>query len=201
VARLDPRNSYKGLDTLINAFPRIRASVPEARLVVVGDGPDRPRLEAAARDLGLNGIVTFLGHVGDGELAELYASSAVFALPARASLGPHPEGEGFGLVFCEAQAAGVPVVAGAAGPAPEVVENEVSGLLVDPQDPRAVADAVAALLSDPGRARAMGEAGARLVAERYRYGRFRDDLDGLLRTAAVGEAQRKDRTERPTGRR
>jgi phosphatidyl-myo-inositol dimannoside synthase len=200
VARLDPRNSYKGLDTLIHAFPRIRASVPEAQLVVVGDGPDRRRLEAEAHDLGLDGIVTFLGHVGDGELAELYASSAVFALPARASLGPHPEGEGFGLVFSEAQAAGVPVVAGAAGPAPEVVENEVSGLLVDPEDPRAVADAVASLLSDAGRARAMGEAGARLVAERYRYGRFRDDLDALLRSA-LGEAQRKDRTERPTGRR
>jgi phosphatidyl-myo-inositol dimannoside synthase len=201
VARLDPRNSYKGLDTLINAFPRIRASVPEAQLVVVGDGPDRPHLEAAARGLGLDGIVTFRGRVGDRELAELYASAAVFALPARASLGPHPEGEGFGLVFCEAQAAGLPVVAGSAGPAPEVVENGVSGLLVDPEDPRAVADAIVALLSDPTRARAMGKAGARRVAERYTYRRFRDDLDGLLRPLAMATALRKDRTESRAGRR
>jgi phosphatidyl-myo-inositol dimannoside synthase len=184
VSRLESRHAYKGIDTLIYAFPMIRACVPKAELVVVGDGPDLPRLRAAARALGLDGTVSFLGRASDEELAQHYASAAVFALPGRVSLGPNPGGEGFGLVLSEAQAAGVPVVAGAAGPAPEVVENGVSGILVDTSDPRAVADAISGLLLDPERAVAMGKAGANRVAEHFSYERFRRDIDQLLRGIA-----------------
>jgi glycosyltransferase involved in cell wall biosynthesis len=184
VARLDPRDAYKGVDTLIYALPMICARVPDAQLVIVGMGSDMSRLEAVARALSLDGAVTFLGHVGDQELAELYGSAAVFALPARTSVGWRPHGEGFGLVFLEAQAAGLPIVAGAGGPASEVVEDGVTGILVDPTSPEAVANAVAGLLLEAEKARAMGHAGRVRATERYSYQRFRNDIDLLIRDTA-----------------
>src|SRR5207249_10983994 len=113
--------------------------VRDAELVIVGDGPDRQRLERTASLLRLDGRVRFAGRVSDEELASLYAGATVFALPGRARLGPHPEGEGFGLVFIEAGAAGLPVVAGRAGGTTEAVVDGETGLLVDPEDPDDIA--------------------------------------------------------------
>lgn len=180
VARLDPTNAYKGVDTLLRALPLLRARVADARLVVVGDGADRPRLKAIARTLGVDGAVRFAGRVSDEELRRLYASAAVFALPAATDLGPPPRGEGFGLVFVEAGAAGLPVVAGAAGPVPEVVRDGEAGLLVDPADEQAVAEALCRLLTDPERALRMGEAGRRRAASEFSYEAFRARVADLI---------------------
>lgn len=180
VARLVPEHAYKGVDTLLAAWPLVLRSVPEAQLVVVGDGPDRPRLEREAARLSLDGSVRFAGRLDDRALAKAYAQAAAFALPARTRVGRGAAGEGFGLVFLEAAAAGLPVVAGNGGAIPEVVRDGETGLLVDPESPEAVAGAIVRLLRDPGFARRLGEAGRRLAQEEFSYERFRERLAGLV---------------------
>jgi phosphatidylinositol alpha-1,6-mannosyltransferase len=185
VARLVPEHAYKGVDTLLSAWPAILAQVPEAELVVIGEGPDRARLDGMARSLGLNGRVRFLGAVSDEHLARCYAEAAVFALPSRYRVGPRAEGEGFGLVLLEAAAMGLPVVAGRSGAVPEVVRDGETGLLVDPEDPRAVAEAVVRLLADRDLARRLGETGRRWVTDQFAYARFRDGVARLVRDLAA----------------
>jgi phosphatidylinositol alpha-1,6-mannosyltransferase len=178
VARLNPDNRYKGVDVLLTAWAEVRRKVPSATLTVAGDGPDRARLEDIARSLSIDNSVTFAGGVDDEELARLYRSAAVFALPANTTTNP-PRGEGFGIVFVEAAAAGLPVVAGDAGPAPEVVD-ETLGVLVNPGDASAVADAIVRLLADDDLRRGMGEAGRERVGNRYSYELFRSRIASLL---------------------
>jgi phosphatidylinositol alpha-1,6-mannosyltransferase len=180
VARLDPAHAYKGVDTLLAAWAKVVAEFPAAELIVVGDGPDRDRLETLAADLGLNGSVVFAGGVSDRALTDLYRSAAVFALPSRVSVGPRAEGEGFGLVFVEAAAAGLPVVAGRGGAVDEVVEDGETGLLVHPRDADEVAAAVGRLLADPRMAARLGEAGSRRVATEFTFERFRDRVARLV---------------------
>jgi phosphatidyl-myo-inositol dimannoside synthase len=153
------RERYKGHDTLMHALPLIRARVPAARWVVVGDGPLRPELERLATAHELDGHVRFLGEVSDAERDEWLGRAHVFAMPARVPLGG-VGGEGFGIVFLEANAHGLPVVAGNVGGALDAVVDGETGLLVDPSDHTAVADAVTELLLDPERAAALGRAGA-----------------------------------------
>lgn len=184
VARLTRTNAYKGVDTLLHAWPAVREQVGDAHLVVVGDGDDRARLEALAERLDVAASVEFTGQVSDGELAATYAQAQVFALPGRARTGVAARGEGFGLVYLEAAAAGLPVVAGHAGGAVEAVRDGETGLLVDPDDPQAVARAVADLLDDPDRAAAMGKAGRRWIADAFSYERFRARIDQEVRGLA-----------------
>lgn len=179
VARLNREDAYKGADTLLLAWPRVLARRPDAHLVLVGDGDDRHRLERMARHLGLEDRVRFAGRLSDAALAAAYRSATVFALPGRLRLSPAPEGEGFGLVFVEAGAAGLPCVAGRAGGAVEAVEDGVTGLLVDPETPRAVADGIVRLLDDPALARRYGAAGRERVARLFSHPRFRDRLGAL----------------------
>ena len=101
-------------------------------------------------------------------------------MPARHRLEPRPQGEGFGLVFIEAGAAGLPVVAGRGGGAEEAVEDGGSGILVDARDHRSVAHAVIGLLLDPQRARAMGERGRELATTRFAYDAFRTQVAALV---------------------
>ncbi|MDR7523653.1 MAG: glycosyltransferase family 4 protein [Armatimonadota bacterium] len=180
VARLVPEHAYKGVDTLLAAWPLVLHSVPGAQLVVVGDGPDRPRLEREATRLVPDGRVRFAGRLDDRALAEAYAQAAVFALPARTRVGHGAAGEGFGLVFLEAAAAGLPIVAGNGGAIPEVVRDGETGLLVKPESPEEVAAAIVRLLRDPDLARRLGEAGRRLAQEEFSYERFRERLAGLV---------------------
>ncbi|MGH9013421.1 MAG: glycosyltransferase family 4 protein [Acidimicrobiia bacterium] len=161
VSRLDPEHAYKGVDTLLLAWPRVLMEVPNAHLTVVGDGGARAHLEGLARRLDVGKSVCFLGRVSDDELRSLYARTGLFALPGRARLGARPEGEGFGVVFLEAGAAGLPVVAGDAGGAREAVVDGETGLLVDPEDPDDVAEAIVWVLTDPAVARRLGTAGRR----------------------------------------
>lgn len=184
VARLTRPNAYKGVDTLLKAWPAVCERVPDAHLVVIGDGDDRGRLEVLANRLGVAGSVEFTGQATDGELAAAYGRAEVFALPGRARTGVNAGGEGFGLVFLEAAAAGLPVVAGRAGGAAEAVRDGQTGLLVDPYDPEAIAQAVVGLLEDRDRAAAMGEAGRRWVGEAFSLERFRARIDEEIRELA-----------------
>jgi glycosyltransferase involved in cell wall biosynthesis len=117
----------------------------------------------------------------DEQLAEAYATARIFAMPARHRLEPRPEGEGFGLVYLEAAAAGLPVVAGAGGGVEDAVEDGESGMLVDAHDVDAVADAIVRLLSDRSLARRMGERGRDLAAHNFSYETFRERIGELVR--------------------
>lgn len=180
VARLSRADRYKGVDTLLAAWPAVLRAHPDARLRVVGDGDLRGHLQDLADILGVRGSVDFLGRIDDAALREEYARSTVFALPGRARLGSRPAGEGFGLVFLEAAAAGLPVVAGRAGGAPEAVRDGETALLVDPEDPGDVAQAVVRLLSDSSARARMGAAGAAWVAAERTPRHGRDSIDRLV---------------------
>ena len=155
VSRLVAR---KGQDVLIEAWPRVRARVRGAHLLLGGAGPLEARLRERVRKLGLQGAVTLAGTIGPGDLPAVHAAADVFAMPCRTRLGGL-DVEGLGIVYLEAQASGRPVVVGRSGGAPETVIDGETGLVVEGTSPAAVADAVASLLSDPGRRAAMGAAG------------------------------------------
>lgn len=151
VARQYPR---KNTGTLLRAFRRVRETCPGARLRVVGGGPELPRLRRLARRLGLGAGVRFLGELpGRGDVRREYFAADVFCLPTLQ--------EGFGIVFLEAMAAGLPIVASSAGAVPEVVPDGRAGFLVDPRNPRALAEALLRLIGDDRLRARMGAAGRR----------------------------------------
>jgi phosphatidylinositol alpha-1,6-mannosyltransferase len=180
VARLHADHAYKGVDTLIEVWPQVRRAVPAATLVVVGDGPDRGRLERRVEERGIAEAVTFTGRLPDERLMDAYATASLFAMPARHRTGSDAEGEGFGLVYVEAGAYGVPVVAGMGGGADEAVEDGVNGLVVDPTDREAIASAIVQVLTDTGLARRLGEGGRRLAETRFSYENFSAGVADLI---------------------
>jgi phosphatidylinositol alpha-1,6-mannosyltransferase len=158
VGRMHASEAYKGHDQLIEAWPAVAAHVPDARLVVVGEGNDRPRLEHKARLVEGGNRITFLGFVSPGLLERCYEKASVFALPSR--------GEGFGLVYLEAMARGLPCVGSRQDAAGDVIVDGTTGHLVDHADTAALASRLVQLLTSDGDRRAMGEAGRqRLTAE------------------------------------
>ncbi|MFD7496196.1 glycosyltransferase family 4 protein [Streptomyces sp. NPDC059832] len=174
VARLVPR---KGQDTLIRALPLIRSRVPDAVLVVVGQGPDEARLrKLAARHA--EGAVHFAGGVSHTDTPPYYAAADVFAMPCRTRRAGL-EAEGLGIVFLEAAASGLPVVVGDSGGAPDTVLDGRTGRVVDGTDPAAVAEALAGILLDPDRA-AMGAAGREWVRESWSWDASARHLTHLL---------------------
>jgi len=170
VARL---TEQKGIDVAVRALATIREHEPNAVLVVLGEGPERARLEALAGD-----GVYLPGRVGD--VAAWYRRADVLLHPAR--------WEGFGLALLEAMLAGKPVVATRVSSAPEIVANGESGLLVPPDEPAALAEAVLALLADPARAAAMGEAGLARARNEFSVAKMAERTAALY--AAVSSAER-----------
>ncbi|CAL9566112.1 glycosyltransferase family 4 protein [Streptomyces sp. enrichment culture] len=183
VSRLVAR---KGQDTLIRALPGIRRAVPDAVLVIVGGGPDEERLRALARRYA-DGHVVFAGGLEHASTAPYYAAADVFAMPCRTRKAGL-EAEGLGIVFLEAAASGLPVVAGDSGGAPDAVLDGVTGTVVDGRDARAVAGAVSALLRDPARAGAMGEAGRAWVDGHWSWDASAERLARLLDPAVAPDA-------------
>jgi phosphatidyl-myo-inositol dimannoside synthase len=180
VSRLVAR---KGQDVLIRAMPRIRRDVPDASLLIVGDGPDRERLVRLAADAP-NGSIVFAGQVSEGDLPRYYRAGNVFAMPCRSRLGGL-EVEGWGNVFLEAAACARPVVVGDSGGARESLAPGETGLLVNGSDVAEVADAVGSLLADPERADAMGVAGRERVVRAFGWSRAAEQLAGWLREAVA----------------
>ncbi len=163
VGRLVPR---KGCDRLIRCVARIRNDVSNVRLEIVGDGPDKARLQQLATESGVTENVEFLGTVSDTERDAAYARAWCFAMPARDERG---DVEGFGIVYLEAAMAGLPVVGGKGSGAEDAIVDGVTGFVVDGNDEAAIADAVIALLSDPVRANAMGAAGRSRARSQYTW--------------------------------
>jgi phosphatidylinositol alpha-1,6-mannosyltransferase len=180
VARLHDR--YKGFDVMARAMPLVRARIPDAEWVVVGEGRLRPEIARLADMNGVADAVHLRGSVSDAERDALYDSCPVFAMPSR--LPPGSAGEGFGIVYLEAGTRGVPSVAGDVGGAVDAVVNGETGLLVDPTSHVGVANAIAGLLEDRARARDMGAAAARF-AQRFAWPRIAPEVEAVLRVAAV----------------
>jgi phosphatidylinositol alpha-1,6-mannosyltransferase len=182
VSRLVPR---KGQDMLIRALPLIRQRVACAKLVIVGGGPYLSALCSLAQRCGVAHHVTFTGGVPAAELPAHYALADVFAMPCR-TRGGGLDVEGLGIVYLEASATGVPVVAGCSGGAPETVRHNETGLVVDGRSVDQVAEAVSGLLADPDRAATMGAAGRDWVTAHWRWDTLAARLADLLRGDDAG---------------
>ncbi len=180
-SRLVPR---KGMDVLIKASLRVRDRHPDVHVAISGGGRDQTRLQRMIDELGAP--VTLLGRLPDADMPALYACGDVFAMLCRTRWGGL-EQEGFGIVFVEAAAAGVPQVAGRSGGAHEAVAHDETGLVVDdPTDEAAVASAIADLLDDEDRRAAMSEASRIRAETEFSYDvlaeRLRVALDEMVAT-------------------
>ncbi|MGI5270676.1 glycosyltransferase family 4 protein [Nonomuraea sp. CA-218870] len=173
VSRLVPR---KGQDQLIRAWPEVLGAVPDAVLLLVGGGPHRRALERLA---GGHPSIVLTGTVPAADLPGYYAAADVFAMPCR-TRWRGIDVEGLGIVFLEAAATGLPVVAGRSGGAPEAVRDGETGLVVDGRDPAPVAEALIELLTHPEQARKMGETGRDWVVREWSWDRVADRFLALL---------------------
>ena len=177
VSRLVTR---KGYDTVIRAVARLAPSRPSLRLVIGSTGRDEDRLRRIAAET--NAPVTFLGRVAHDDLPLLYGCADVFAMMCRNRWGGL-EQEGFGIVFVEAAACGIPQIAGDSGGSAEaVVDGETGWVMADPQDAAALAARIEGLLDDTPLRRRMGEASRRRAVEHFDYGVLAARLGGVLGT-------------------
>ncbi|MFJ5687639.1 MULTISPECIES: glycosyltransferase family 4 protein [unclassified Streptomyces] len=180
VSRLVPR---KGQDTLILALPAILARVPDAVLLIVGGGPYEGALRKLAADTGVADSVRFTGAVPWSELPAHYGAGDVFAMPCRTRRGGL-DVEGLGIVYLEASATGLPVIAGDSGGAPDAVLEGETGWVVRGGPPEVAseetAERVVALLGDEELRRRMGERGREWVEERWRWDSLASRLKALL---------------------
>ena len=170
IGRLAPE---KGLHALVDAWPIVRRAFPAARLTLVGEGPERPSLEARIADLGLGAAIRLPG--SSPTRPSLLASADLFVLPSRE--------EGMSIALLEAMALGLPLVASAIPGNLKLVADGVHGRLAPPDDPEALARAIVDQWSDPAAAASMGRAARRRVIERYAIGavaRAHLDLFGRL---------------------
>ena len=177
LSRLVPR---KGQDMLIRALPAIRQRVDGAALVIAGGGPYLETLRRLAERYRVSEHVTFTGGLPAAELPAYHAMADVFAMPCR-TRGAGLDVEGLGIVFLEASATGVPVIAGYSGGAPETVQHNKTGLVVDGRSVTQIADAVTEMLIDPDRAAAMGAAGRDWVMAQWRWDALAARLSELIR--------------------
>jgi glycosyltransferase involved in cell wall biosynthesis len=175
VAGLEMLDRDKGVDRVVEAFPQVLEKLPTAVLRIAGDGSDRARLQGLTRSLGIDERVRFLGTVDEATLKRLYASSDLLALPSTQ--------EGFGLVYLEAMAHGLPAVVAAGTAASEVVEPGLTGIAVDPDDLRELADAMVHLLTDHELWRRTGRAARAAFEARWTEEAFAERLRAALLAA------------------
>ena len=176
ISRLVPR---KGQDQLVRLWPDVLTHVPDATLVIVGGGSCRfaARLRRLAGNLADDRII-FTGRVGEEHMSHMLHAADVFAMPCR-TRGGGLDVEGLGIVYLEAQAAGIPVIAGRSGGAPETV-TPVSGIVVDGRSQQDILAAIVALLSDPKRCAAMGRQGRSFVEQSWTWERMGARLRRIL---------------------
>jgi len=170
----------KGQDRLIESMPKILERNPDAHLLMVGQGP---YLEHLAKLVAVNNLsehVSFIGRIQYAELPEYICAGDVFAMPSRSRLAGL-EVEGLGIVYLEASACGLPVVAGASGGAPDAVIQGVTGLVVDGNNLDEIAEAIVSLLNDPQSAQRMGSAGRQWIVDDWRWEIWSSQFNKLLK--------------------
>lgn len=172
VGRLWGRGLLKGQQELITVWPRVRECFPQAELWIVGEGKGRSELEELARTNGVASAVKFTGAVSDAELDSIYGNADLYAMPSR--------GEGFGLVFAEAMAHGLPCIASKLDAGGEVVVDGETGVLVDPANLEEIFLAVKKLLGNKSLREEMGQAGQRRVNELFSLDSFNQRIERLL---------------------
>lgn len=170
----------KGQDQLILAMPDVLQEVPEAHLLIIGEGPYRAHLDSLIKKLKLHNHVTFIGRVAHKDLPQYMCVGHIFAMPSRSRFFGL-EVEGLGIVYLEASACGLAVIAGSSGGAPDAVVSGVTGQVVDGTKGVEIAAAVKALLKNPDKARSMGMAGRQWIDDQWRWQRWSNEFNRLLR--------------------
>ena len=177
---------HKGHDVAIQAVAALRESHPDLRYLVVGTGPDEPRLRALAAELGVADAVVFAGPLSDADVAEAYATADVYVGLSRED-GPISV-EGFGISFVEAGASGTPSVAGDSGGVRSAVRHGETGFVIPPSDPTAAAATIATLLADGDLRARMGERARQLVETHYNWQRVANETAEFARAVAAPSA-------------
>ena len=191
----------KGVDDLLAAFAIIEARLPEARLVIVGDGPERGQLESLTARLGVSQKVSFRGTLVGKMLENAYQDSTVFVLPSK-DVASDPANEGLGLALIEASMHSKPLVGTLHGGIPEVIKDGQNGILVPPANPEVLAQAIISVLTDEDRARAMGEAALRIARDRFSWDRATDVLlESYSHRSPAGLQHFGEKVESPRNRR
>lgn len=163
--------SRKGVDTVLKALPSLLNLTPDLQYWIVGDGPERSSLEQLAHNLQISENVRFfLGPFASEELPEFYRRASIYVMTTREEYEVGSV-EGFGIVYLEASASGLPVVAARAGGAVEAVRDRETGLLVPPDDPSALAQTLTRLIRDGALRQRLGRAGRRWVEQEMNWDR------------------------------
>ena len=158
----------KGQDSLITALPQILRDQPQAHILMIGTGPYKKHLEALAVKFSVQDSITFLGRIQYADLPRYRSVGDIFAMPSRSRLAGL-EVEGLGIVYLEASACGLPVIAGNSGGAPDAVLQGKTGITVNGRDPSDIARAVKFLLDDPVRAKEMGQSGREWIHSNWSW--------------------------------
>jgi len=169
----------KGQDHLIESMPKILGVVPNAHLLLVGQGPYRDYLQQLVTKNALEDSVTFIGRIQYADLPQYICVGDIFAMPSRSRL-MGLEVEGLGIVYLEASACGLPVLAGNSGGAPDAVLHNETGLVVDGTDNKQIAAAAIKLLSKEDSARKMGVVGRQWIIDKWRWEIWSKDFEVLL---------------------
>lgn len=183
VGRLDSREQYKGHDSVIRSLPKILNEMPETIYMIVGDGDDKIRLLKMARDCGVLNNVFFAGNVPDMDMVRFYNACDIFIMPCRLTeKNGRFGGEGFGIVFLEANACGKPVIGGVAGGAVEAIKDGYNGFFVNPDNIDEVADRVIQLLKDQNLSKRLGKNGRDMVTQYFSEATMCLQLEKIIRS-------------------
>jgi phosphatidyl-myo-inositol dimannoside synthase len=169
----------KGQDHLIQAMPEILKSIPDAHILMVGQGPYLSHLEQLVEKLNLVDHVSFIGRIQYAQLPQYICAGDIFAMPSRSRFFGL-EVEGLGIVYLEASACGLPVIAGSSGGAPDAVIDGVTGIVVDGENNQEIAAAAIKLLQDPAGSKAMGLVGREWIIENWRWEIWSERFNKLL---------------------
>ena len=169
----------KGQDRLIESMRAIVQEVPTAHLLLIGEGPYREHLQALVKKYALDDHISFIGRIQYADLPQYICLGEIFAMPSRSRFFGL-EVEGLGIVYLEASACGLPVIAGASGGAPDALIDGTTGVVVDGLDSAAIAVAAINLLNNPAQARLMGQAGRRWIVEKWRWQIWADAFKKLI---------------------
>lgn len=162
---------YKNIEVIINAFVKVIAKIPDAKLIIVGNGPQRSHLENLSKSLGLNNNISFTGSVSDTDKVKLISESQVLLNPSLV--------EGFGIVVLEGFACNKPVIVSDSKPLSDLVDDSIDGYIVSATDANSWAGKIIEIFSDSSKSSKMGLEGMRKVSTKYSISKLSDDMVSL----------------------